>query len=242
MTVFEDTSAVQRGNAGGEQGAWRRAVGVLVLLLAVAQPANAETPLLILDLPAQDLEHALQAYSRASGMAVLVDRDLTRGRRAISVRGRFTAQEALAMLLTGSGLMARYVRNDAFTLQLPEVSQPRASRGTSARNAARINTSYATALQQAIETGLCRSPLTRPGSFRALVQVWVNPDGMIEHSRLVSSTGDEQRDEALVRSLGAARVERPAPSSLRQPVTLLLMPDTTGTRMECTAGKGASGG
>jgi TonB family protein len=242
MTVFEDTSAVQRGNAGGEQGAWRRAVGVLVLLLAVAQPANAETPLLILDLPAQDLEHALQAYSRASGMAVLVDRDLTRGRRAISVRGRFTAQEALAMLLTGSGLMARYVRNDAFTLQLPEVSQPRASRGTSARNAARINTSYATALQQAIETGLCRSPLTRPGSFRALVQVWVNPDGMIEHSRLVSSTGDEQRDEALVRSLGAARVERPAPSSLRQPVTLLLMPDTTGTRMDCTAGKGASGG
>ncbi|KMT52403.1 secretin and TonB N-terminal domain-containing protein [Pseudomonas fildesensis] len=214
----------------------------MVLLLAVAQPANAETPLLILDLPAQDLEHALQAYSRASGMAVLVDRDLTRGRRAISVRGRFTAQEALAMLLTGSGLMARYVRNDAFTLQLPEVSQPRASRGTSARNAARINTSYATALQQAIETGLCRSPLTRPGSFRALVQVWVNPDGMIEHSRLVSSTGDEQRDEALVRSLGAARVERPAPSSLRQPVTLLLMPDTTGTRMDCTAGKGASGG
>ncbi|MBE8603793.1 TonB family protein, partial [Pseudomonas cyclaminis] len=116
------------------------------------------------------------------------------------------------------------------------------ARGAAARSAARINNSYATALQQAIETTLCRSPLTRPGSFRALVQVWVNRDGRIEHSRLVSSTGDEQRDEALVRGLGAARVERPAPSSLRQPLTLLLMPDTTGTRMECTAVKGASGG
>lgn len=235
---------MQRGRAGGEQGAWRRAVCALVLLLLLAggRVAQAESPLLLLNLPAQDLEHALQAYSRATGMAVLVDRELTRGRRSISVRGRFTPQEALAMLLTGSGLMARYARSDAFTLQLPEVSQPPATRGAAARNAARINNSYATALQQAIETSLCRSPLTRPGSFRALVQVWVNPQGLIEHSRLVSSTGDEQRDEALVRNLGTARVERPAPSSLRQPVTLLLMPDTTGTRMECTAANGAWGG
>lgn len=229
---------------GGEQGGWRRAVCALVLLLLLAggRVAQAESPLLLLNLPAQDLEHALQAYSRATGMAVLVDRELTRGRRSISVRGRFTAQEALAMLLTGSGLMARYARDDAFTLQLPAVSQPPATRGAAARNAARINNSYATALQQAIETSLCRSPLTRPGSFRALVQVWVNPQGLIEHSRLVSSTGDEQRDEALVRNLGTTRVERPAPSSLRQPVTLLLMPDTTGMRMECTAANGAWGG
>ncbi|MGY2364405.1 TonB family protein [Pseudomonas azotoformans] len=214
---------------------------VLLLLLAGGRMAQADSPLLSLNLPAQDLEHALQAYSRATGMAVLVDRELTRGRRSIGVRGRFTAQEALAMLLTGSGLMARYARSDAFTLQTPQVSQPPPTKGAAARSAARINNSYATALQQAIETSLCRSPLTRPGSFRALVQVWVNPDGVIEHSRLVSSTGDEQRDEALVRSLSAARVQRPAPSSLRQPVTLLLMPDTTGMRMECTAAKGAWG-
>ncbi|WP_432711411.1 secretin and TonB N-terminal domain-containing protein [Pseudomonas marginalis] len=215
---------------------------VLLLLLLGGRAAQAEAPLLSLNLAAQDLEHALQAYSRATGMAVLVDRELTRGRRSIAVRGRFTAQEALAMLLTGSGLMARYARSDAFTLQLPDVSQPPLTRGAAARNAARINNSYATALQQAIEASLCRSPLTRPGGFRALVQVWVNPDGVIAHSRLVSSTGDEQRDEALVRSLATTRVERPAPSSLRQPVTLLLMPDTTGTRMECTVAKGASGG
>ena len=235
---------MQRGKAWGEQRAWRRAVCALALLclLAGGGVAQADAPLLTLNLPAQDLEHALQAYSRATGMAVLVDRELTRGRRSIAVRGRFTAQDALAMLLTGSGLMARYARSDAFTLQAPQVSPPTTSRGAAARSAARINNSYASALQQAIETSLCRSPLTRPGSFRALVQVWVNPDGVIEHSRLVSSSGDEQRDEALVRSLSAARVERPAPSSLRQPVTLLLMPDTTGTRMECTAAKGAWGG
>lgn len=174
-------------------------------------------------------------------MAVLVDRELTHGRRSIGVHGHYSAQQALGLLLTGSGLMARYARSDAFTLQLPEVSQPLAGRGVSPRNAARLNRSYATALQQAVEASLCRSPLTRPGSFRALVQVWVNRDGWIEHSRLVSSTGDAQRDEALVHSLGSTRIERPAPSSMRLPLTLLLMPDTTGKRMECTAREGVSG-
>ena len=140
MTVFKDTSAVQRCRAGGEQGAWRRAVCALVLLwlLAGGRVAEAEPALLTLDLPAQNLEHALQAYSRATGMAVLVDRELTRGRRSISVHGRFTAQEALAMLLTGSGLMARYARSDAFTLQLAQASRPATTKGASARNAARI--------------------------------------------------------------------------------------------------------
>ena len=200
------------------------------------------TPLLEMDLPAQNLEQALQAFSQATGMAVLVDRELTRGRRSMGVHGRYTAQQALGVLLTGSGLMARYASSDAFTLQVPEVSrqvEPHGAKGRAA--AARINNSYAAALQTAIERSLCASPLTRPGTFRALVQVWVNREGLIEHSRLVSTTGDVQRDEALVRSLGATRVNRPAPSSLRSPVTLLLMPETAGTRMECTAGKGASG-
>lgn len=102
---------------------------VLLLLLAGGRAAQAESPLLSLNLPAQDLEHALQAYSRATGMAVLVDRELTRGRRSIAVRGRFTAQEALAILLTGSGLMARYARSDAFTLQTPQVNPPPTTRG-----------------------------------------------------------------------------------------------------------------
>eukprot|EP00659_Diplonema_papillatum_P014557 gene14557-22270_t len=163
------------------RGAWRRAGCCLALLLGLAQTVRAEVTL---DLPAQNLDSALQAFSHATGMAVLVDRELTRGRRSIGVHGRYSAQQALGLLLTGSGLMARYARSDAFTLQAPEVSQPATTRGLKAGHAARINNSYAAALQQAIERSLCRSPLTRPGSFRALVQVWVNGDGVIEHSRL----------------------------------------------------------
>lgn len=240
---------MQRCRARVERGAWWHAAFaghcLLLLLLALSTAVRAaplEVPALMnLDLPAQNLAPALEAFSRATGMAVLVDRELTRGRRSIGVHGRYSAPQALGVLLTGTGLMARYARSDAFTLQVPEVSTPASTRGPKARGAARINSSYATALQRAIERSLCRSPLTRPGSFRALVQVWVNHDGRIEHSFLVTSTGDLQRDEVLVRTLASTQVERPAPSSLRLPVTLLLMPDTTGKRMECTAGEGVAG-
>ncbi|MFO2465979.1 TonB C-terminal domain-containing protein [Pseudomonas sp. 15FMM2] len=200
-----------------------------------------EPRLLRLQLPAQDLASALEAFSRATGMAVLVDRELTLGRRSIGVHGRYSAQQALSLLLTGSGLMARYARSDAFTLQEPQVSRLVANQGLTPRSAARVNRSYAMALQQAVESSLCRSPLTRPGSFRALVQVWINRNGLIEYSRLVSSTGDAQRDEALVRSLATTRVDRPAPSSLRSPFTLLLTPGPTGKPMECTVREGAQG-
>ena len=245
MTLLQDTPAVQQRKAEGERGSGRHAIACLALLLVLlwTQHGHAapEPPrLLDLNLPAHHLEESVQAFSRATGMAVRVDRELTHGRRAIGVKGRYTAQQALDVLLTGSGLMARYASSDAFTLQVPRSDPQPEVRGAKARAAAqRLNTSYAAALQQAIERSLCRSPLTRPGSFRALVQVWISAHGQIEFSRLVSTTGNAQRDEALVRSLSATRIDRPAPSSLRLPVTLLLMPETTGTRMKCTTGEGA---
>ncbi|WP_232000529.1 STN domain-containing protein [Pseudomonas asplenii] len=192
-----------------------------------------------LDIAAQDLAGALDAFSRQTGMAVLVDRDLTRARRSLEVHGRYRAGEALELLLTGSGLMARYARADAFTLQVAQVSEPSAH-GLAGKGGA-LAGSYAQALQQAIEQALCAVPLTRPGTYRAVLQVWIGADGGLQHSRLVSSTGDVQRDGALVERLRTVRVERSAPSSLRQPVTLLLTPDSAGASMDCTERKGASG-
>ncbi|NBF02237.1 TonB-dependent outer membrane receptor [Pseudomonas sp. Fl5BN2] len=197
--------------------------------------------LLALEIPAQDLADALELFSRATGMAVLVDRELTRGRRSVGVKGRYSAREGLSHLLAGSGLMARYARSDAFTLQVPEATQPAPLHGAGASRAARLNSSYASAVQRAVERSLCASAVTRPGSFRALLQLWIGANGVVQHSRLVSSTGDLGRDEALVQRLAQTRVERQAPNSLRQPLTLLLIPDTTGKRMDCREWDGASG-
>ncbi|VVM63414.1 hypothetical protein PS662_01420 [Pseudomonas fluorescens] len=204
----------------------------------IADPVDARAPA-DLDIPAQELGSALEWFSRSTGMAVLVDHQLTRGRRSIAVKGRLSATDALTRMLSGSGLMARYARADAFTLQVAEVSS---IAGPASSSASLAGSSYATSVQAAIERSLCRSPLIRPGSFRALLQLWIGRDGVVQHSRLVSSTGDFKRDAALVESLRNLDIERPTPSSLSQPVTLLLLPESSGKRMECSNGKGVSGG
>ncbi|MFW0758596.1 secretin and TonB N-terminal domain-containing protein [Pseudomonas sp. H11T01] len=242
---------MQRGRArDGHRGSVFRARSVLrgvvcLWLLMWLMPARAEVAppqaWNTYDIAAQELSSALDAFSRSSGMAVLVDRQLTRGRRSIGVQGRLTATQALNTLLVGTGLMARYARADAFTLQVAQVAPVPLPPGAAASGSSQVGSSYALAIQSAIERRLCASPLTRPGGYRALLQVWIGRDGAVQHSRLVTSSGNDQRDAALVDSVQHLRIERSPPSSLRQPVTLLLVPDSSGKRMECTQQQGALG-
>ncbi len=213
----------------------------LLLSRASADPVPA-TMRMTLHIPAQELARALDQFSRATGMAVLVDSQLSRGRRSLAVDGEFTAAEALRRMLGGSGLMAKYSRDDAFTLQVAQVEDVPLPAEKPTPASAAVNRSYATAVQAAIERNLCRSPLTRPGSFRAVLQLWIGRDGVVQHNRLVTSTGDVRRDAALVDSFHTLRIDRPTPGALRQPVTLLLLPESSGKRMECTQWEGVSGG
>ncbi|MDD0968511.1 MULTISPECIES: STN domain-containing protein [Pseudomonas] len=213
----------------------------LFLSRAGADPMPA-TMRMTLHIPAQELARALDQFSRATGMAVLVDSQLSRGRRSLAVDGEFTAAEALRRMLGGSGLMAKYSRDDAFTLQVAQVEEVPITAEKPTPASAAVNRSYATAVQAAIERNLCRSPLTRPGSFRAVLQLWIGRDGVVQHNRLVTTTGDVRRDAALVDSFHTLRIDRPTPGALRQPVTLLLLPESSGKRMECTQWEGVSGG
>ncbi len=89
------------------------------------------------DIPPQSLASALVTYSGVTGMAVLVDGELARGRRSARLQGRFTASDALTRLLGGTGLMARYTSQEAFTL-LPAqaVRNARAAAGRDAEGRA----------------------------------------------------------------------------------------------------------
>ncbi|WP_433897934.1 STN domain-containing protein [Pseudomonas sp. PSE1(2024)] len=248
MTVFRDTSAVQRGRAREDvvRSALVRQLCLGLLLGLFLSGASADpmpaTMRMTLHIPAQELARALDQFSRATGMAVLVDSQLSRGRRSLAVDGEFTAAEALRRMLGGSGLMAKYSRDDAFTLQVAQIEEVPMPAEKPTPASAAVNRSYATAVQAAIERNLCRSPLTRPGSFRAVLQLWIGRDGVVQHNRLVTSTGDVRRDAALVDSFHTLKIDRPTPGALRQPVTLLLLPESSGKRMECTQWEGVSGG
>ncbi|MCJ8202848.1 secretin and TonB N-terminal domain-containing protein [Pseudomonas sp. RGM2987] len=209
----------------------------MAVLCLLAGPVWA-VGLVDLDIAPQELTTALEQFSRATGMAVLVDHGLSSQRHTLGVQGRFTPSQGLNVLLSGTGLAAHYARADAFTLQPVQVREVPLPVGVAPGLS---DSNYAAAIQAGIQRNLCRSALTRPGGYRALLQVWIGRDGVVQHSRLVSSTGDPVRDRALVNSLQNLRIDRPAPSSLRQPVTLLLLPDSSGRRMECTAGDGEPG-
>lgn len=246
MTLFGGTLAVQQGQCRvwvvRARGWLRGACPLLLLwlLLGRAHAADATTPIAF-DIAPQELAGALEAFSRSSGMAVLVDRQLTRGRRSLGLKGRFSADRGLRVLLSGTGLMARYARTDAFTLQVAQVAEVPLPKGLSASEPVQVSNSYAVAIQASLERSLCASPLTRPGSFRALLQVWIGRDGAVQHSRLVTSSGDVRRDAALLESVQHLKIERSPPSALRQPVTLLFVPDSSGKRMDCTQWEGATG-
>jgi len=60
-------------------------------------------------IPAQDLARSLREVSARSGRGVLAPSALVAGRRAPALSGRFTAEEAVRQLLSGSGLEVRRV-------------------------------------------------------------------------------------------------------------------------------------
>jgi len=220
---------------GGDAGLRQRLARIAMLLLAVMAMAARGAGLISFDIPAQPLAEALHAFSQQSGMAVLVDRELTARQRSMPLTGAFSARDGVQRLLEGTGLAARYSSADAFTVQ--RVQLPAALPGARNRNAAGEAGNYARTLQYAVEQALCAFALTRPGRYRAALQVWIDDRGVLAHSRLLASTGDHRRDTALVERLRALRLERPPPTSLAQPVTLLLLPDT---RMECPLSQGGS--
>jgi hypothetical protein len=213
------------------------AVSCLITQAWALTAAVAPGRMITLEIPAQSLATALDSFSRLTGLAVLVDKTLTEGRRSAEVSGRQEVRQALELLLSGSGLMALYSGEDSFTVLPAHVVGGTAQLPVTTGIGSSYN--FATALQIAVERTLCRSTVARPGSYRAVLQLWIGQLGEVQHSRLISTTGDFKRDDALVQSLRQVVVDRAPPSSMRQPVTLLLEPYPVGKRMDCKQWEGA---
>jgi len=92
---------------------YRNLVGSLLAataIVATATEAHAQRQdERIYSLPAQDLALSLREVSARSGRGVIAPSALVAGRRAPAVSGRYTAEEAVRMLLAGSGLEVRRV-------------------------------------------------------------------------------------------------------------------------------------
>ncbi|WP_266157161.1 STN domain-containing protein [Dyella silvatica] len=187
------------------------------------------TDLARFDIEPQALMTALRTYSEVTGLAVLVDDRLASGRQSPGVIGEFTVDEALQRLLDGTGLTVRYASDHAFTLvpadsldaKLPKANQPETGRLNDA-----AEHSYLGLLQRAIERALCRSEPARQGDYRLAMQLWIADTGEVERTHLLDSTGSTARDAEILKVMDHLLIGSP-PSSMPQPLTLLLLPGRT---------------
>jgi hypothetical protein len=106
-------------------------------------------------------------------MATVVDQELIAGRRSASVKGLLTPDQALRILLAGTGLSIRYASDVAFTLD-------RADGATTLRNTASTGSAvlptislqnYFADLQEALRRLLCGNPQAQPGRYRLGLQL-----------------------------------------------------------------------
>lgn len=104
----------------------------IIAVLGVSAPAAAAD--VSLAIPAGDLESALAAFSRATGMEVMSDPAQIRGQRTRGVRGLMPADEGLRRLLAGTSL--RFELRDGAALISPAVraAQPRPASDNAAAN------------------------------------------------------------------------------------------------------------
>ena len=174
------------------------------------------------NIPAQPLAAALDAYGATTGLAVLYDGQLAFGRRSVAVKGQFTPQTALRLLLTGSGLAVVYAGTNAFAVIQPPPTAA-SLRAKDVRPATGRHPYFAD-IQAGIEEAFCRAVETRPGRYRVVLRFWIGPSGEILRPALLGSTGDLRLDRSITDRLTHAMINRPPPANMRQPITMVVSP------------------
>ncbi|MGO4717374.1 STN domain-containing protein [Bradyrhizobium sp. 2TAF24] len=207
--------------------------GVLAMLLAIAiasggASGRAAEPIVAFDIPAGDLDAALNAYIGASGMQLLYETRLTEGRHSSAVKGRLAPDVALRMLLAGSGLVARRIEVETFSITVA----PRSDGMGQAIPVAR-DRPFVGALQATVIDSLCRDARTRPGDYRIAFELWIDAAGAVARSSLIGSTGSRERDDALRQALLGVTVRAAPPADLPQPVIMTIARRSPGEPGDC---------
>lgn len=194
---------------------------LLVFSLVVAQfPlgfAVAQEQRITLDIGPQPLDQALDAFGAVTGFQIFYETALTAGRRSSAVRGVFDRETALRVLLAGSDLTARVIAANTISIApLPGIS-------ADLQQAKQASVAYYGSMQTSIMKALCRNAETRPGTYRIAMQYWIDGMGRIARFKMIASSGDTGRDDAIRRAMQSV-VFQPPLRDLPQPVTLAIEP------------------
>jgi TonB family protein len=182
------------------------------------------------DIQAQPLASALEAYSVTAGREVVYNGKLAIGRQSAGVRGVFTPETALQVLLDGTGLSPRYMAADAFML-VPAVGDAPAADTVPPL----VASHYYGRIQASLKHAFCADSRTRPGDYRVAASFWIGPSGRVARAELLGSTGDSTLDSAIGRAIRSMAIGAPPPPGFAQPVTLMVAPRSAGMTPDCQA-------
>jgi hypothetical protein len=191
---------------------------------------TAEEPLNF-DIPAQPLEAALEQYGDITGLEVLYNGSLAIGRRSAAIRGTFTPDAALQVLLNGTSLTARHTSDVSITLE-PAMA-PRAAQATASSN----DRNYYGEIQEHIQDALCANMQAYPGSYRVAARFWIDATGSLQHYNRLGSSGSPDTDGAIDAIMRGLRFSDPPPPGFAQPITIAVIPQVPGVTPGCDDGQ-----
>ena len=128
-----------------------------------AGDAQARSTTYDLDIPAQDLNTALQALALASQHKLLYRSELAEGKRSHTLKGTFTTREALEILLTGSGLTFEITPSTVVLIRAHDADRAE-EEDRSGRSGASPLYAFATALGVDAHVRLAQSERQNPAS------------------------------------------------------------------------------
>lgn len=190
------------------------------------------------DIPAQSLASALDAYSKTTGVVIAYNGNLAVGRVSNPVQGQFNPQQAILLLLQGSGLVADYTAPDAIVV-VPAPNETFVTRSPAAiaqaalSQQSAIERRYSALLQERLNNALCAQRATRPGAYRAAISFWIGPSGSVTRVKLLGTTGDPQRDAAIAEAANRVSAGEAPPVQMTQPFTMVILPRASGGTVDC---------
>lgn len=195
-----------------------------------------DPPPVYFHIPSQPLSHALEAYARESGIEVLYESRIVESLQSTDVDGTFAPEAALRMLLGGTDLQVRYTRQNAITLSSPaEIDLPPASPLADAdlsldtlhvkgyvRADGKALQAFSEAIQFDIEKALRQNSMTRSGSYRIKVNLWVDASQKVHGVNVIAPTGDPERDASIPHVLEGLTLSRAPPANTPQPIQVTI--------------------
>lgn len=177
------------------------------------------------DIPAQPLASALVSFANRARVSIAYDEDLIAKLRSTPAKGRLSPQIALATLLQGTGLTARFTgprsviifdprspeaaaqatvagiatNRPTMTFDLAVVSAPRRI----GRDPAAM-TEYLRRAENEVQAMFAGDPAYQGSAFDMRIAITVTVNGTVESVTLLRPSGNEARD-ALVRELVLGR-------------------------------------